>query len=145
MRLFVLAFVLLSATAAFSQSPPAAPAEMEKYWMVFLDRAPNAPELAPEQAAEVQKGHLAHLGKMWEEGYALVAGPFAAPPDERTRGIVLFRGDLEQAEVLRLSSEDPAVKAGRLAPRVLAWYCGKGVISFTPAAEWKAAHPQAAQ
>lgn len=131
-----------SGVAAQSSSGEA-PVEFDSYWMVFLDRATSPPELSPEASAEVQRGHLAHLGRLWEEGYAVVAGPFAAPPDEKTRGIVLLRGDLSEEEVLQLVSKDPAVEIGRLAPRALKWYCAKGVVSFTSAADWHAARAEA--
>lgn len=64
-----------------------------------------------EEGAAIQENHLAHLGKLEEEHYLIMAGPFG--DDTEKRGILLF--DLETVEeASELVGDDPAVKANRL-------------------------------
>ncbi len=135
-RIGLLTCLLLSCgfiVAAMAQDPTGnPPAEFETYWMVFLERGDHPPELDKDASAELQRQHLAHLGKLWYDGYSLIAGPFEVPAEEKLRGIVLFRGDLTQDQVAELANADPAVKAGRLKVRVFKWWTGAGVMKFNP-------------
>ena len=106
------------------------PTEFDQYWMVFLERGDDPPQLDEEASVELQRQHLAHLSKVHREGYSLVAGPFEVPTDEPLRGIVLYRGDLERDQVAELTSADPAVKAGRLKIRIMKWWTPAGAMSF---------------
>lgn len=134
--LTLLAAALALAPAAAAQSAEGdPPTEFDTYWMVFLERGESPPQLDPEASAELQRRHLAHLGTMWRQGFALVAGPFEVPREEPLRGIVLFRGDLSRGRVEELAGADPAVEAGRLQVRAFKWYTGKGVLSFMPPPE----------
>lgn len=117
-------------TAEGQTAEGAAPAAFDTYWMVFLERPDAAPEFTDEELAEIQKGHLAHLGKVWTDGYALVAGPFDNGEDGKLRGIVLYRGDLGRERVMELAEADPAVQAGRLEVRTLQWFTGAGMLTF---------------
>ncbi len=106
------------------------PAEFDKYWMVFLERGDDPPQLDEAASAELQRRHLAHLSKVHREGYALVDGPFEVPDDEPLRGIVLYRGNLDRDRVAELASSDPAVAAGRLKIRIMKWWTPAGAMSF---------------
>lgn len=108
----------------------AAPEEFDKFYMVFLMRGDNPPALDDDAASELQAAHLAHLDRMWRDGYALIAGPFGGGADDPMRGIVLFRGDLDMEKVRELAEADPAVKAGRLRVDVRPWYTGAGYLAF---------------
>lgn len=119
-------------------SGSAPPFEMERFWMVFLERGDHPPALEPEALAALQQKHLAHLKKMWRDGYALISGPFEVPPEEPVRGISLYRGDLDREEVERLAGGDPMVQAGRLKVRVVGWWTGKGLMTFLSAADYDA-------
>lgn len=121
--------------AESDEGPAGAPFELEKHHLVLLMRPDDPAELAPEEAREVQKAHLGHLTKVWEEGYALIAGPFEVPDDEKMRGLVLYRGDLDVEEVRDLAEADPAVKAGRLEVKVLPWWHREGMMHFEPPPE----------
>ncbi len=95
---------------------------MKKYFMVFLkagqERSQNA-----EEAAEIQKQHLAHIGWMAEQGYVDIAGPFG--DDGEVRGILVMRvPNKEKAE--ELAAMDPAVKAGRLVMEIHPWWAAVG-------------------
>ena len=130
LALFWIAFPLVAGEEPAEGSPPVA---FDQYWMVFLERGDDPPELDDEAAARLQRQHLGHLGKVYREGYSLVAGPFEVPAEEPLRGLVLYRGDLDREEVEELASADPAVRAGRLKVRVLRGWTGAGALRFEPA------------
>nr|WP_157607920.1 YciI family protein [Seonamhaeicola sp. S2-3] len=95
---------------------------MQQYFMAFLKRGPirNQNE---EEAALIQEGHLAHLGKMYELGYADISGPFGDDGD--IRGITIYNvPTLKMAD--SLAKSDPAVKAGRIEVEIHPWYAAKG-------------------
>ena len=121
-------FTVGSAHSQDSEGNP--PRQFDSYWMVFLERGDDPPELEDSASADLQRKHLAHLSKVRSEGFALVAGPFEVPAEESLRGIVLYRGDLEKEKVEQLASADPAVKAGRLKVRVLRWWTPGGALQF---------------
>ena len=130
----VISIILAAAVAAAPLSAQDAegnpPADFDPYWLVFLERGDHPPQLDEEASAELQRQHLAHLSKVYREGYARVAGPFEVPDDEPLRGIVLYRGDLERDRVAELTGADPAVKAGRLKIRIMRWWTSAGAMSF---------------
>jgi uncharacterized protein YciI len=123
----VLAVVPLLALAA--EPPKRSPRERDErgmriYYMGFLTRGPNwTPELT-EATMELQKAHLANINRLAEDGRLLIAGPFsydANDADQSLRGIFIFDTET-RAEAEELAATDPAVKAGRLAIRVIPWY-----------------------
>ena len=100
--------------------------EFDRYTIVLLTLRPDAPELDDEAAAALQDAHLAHLAELHEEGYLLAAGPLS---DETFRGLSILNVDLERAHELK--EQDPAVKIGRLAVKVIPWIVPAGAISFS--------------
>lgn len=116
----------LPATAADDAEPAkAAPARampdnMKQYWFVMLSKGPRRGEaITPEQSAELQAGHMAHMSAQHEAGRLVMAGPFGDDGD--WRGIQIYDAASKQ-EVEALCAEDPAVKAGRLACEVRPWW-----------------------
>lgn len=96
--------------------------EMKQYFMVFLKKGPNRGHDSAT-AAEIQKGHMAHLDKMAEEGKLDLAGPFMDDGD--IRGICVYNvATLKEVE--ELAAQDPAVKSGRLIVEIHPWYSAKG-------------------
>ena len=102
--------------------------EFDSYTIVLLTLRPDAPELDEEAAAALQNAHLAHLAHLHDEGYLLAAGPLS---DEKFRGLSILNVDPERARELK--EQDPAVKIGRLAVKVIPWVVPAGAISFSPA------------
>lgn len=96
--------------------------EMKKYWMVFLKKGPNR-DHDSTTAAEIQKGHMANIGRLADMGKILVAGPFGDDGDPR--GIFIMNCK-DEAEAKELCASDPAVKAGRLAVEIRPWWTAKG-------------------
>ena len=60
--------------------------------------------------------------------YIIGGGPLVDQDDERLRGISIMKCDPETAR--RLSNEDPAVQAGRLAVEVMTWMVPAGNVRF---------------
>ncbi len=95
---------------------------MQQYFMAFLKKGPIRTQ-NEEEAELIQKGHLAHLGKMYELGYADISGPFGDEGD--IRGITIYNvPTLKMAD--SLANSDPAVKAGRLEIEIHPWWAAKG-------------------
>ena len=96
---------------------------MQKYFVAFLLNGPNR-DHPKEIADSLQILHQAHLGRMYNEGYADLSGPFEDPEGE-TRGITIYNvPTLKIAD--SLAHLDPMVKAGRLKIHIKPWWAGKG-------------------
>ncbi|MCO5724416.1 YciI family protein [Robiginitalea marina] len=95
---------------------------MQQYFMVFLKRGPNRSQ-SPGEADSLQGLHLAHLARMYREGFADISGPFG--DEGEIRGITIYNTTtLEMAD--SLANLDPMVQAGRLAIEVHPWWAAKG-------------------
>ena len=95
---------------------------MQQYYIAFLKSGPNRSQ-SKEEADSLQSLHLAHLGRMYELGYADISGPFG--DDGEIRGITIYNTPtLEMAD--SLANIDPMVKAGRLAIEIHPWWAAKG-------------------
>jgi len=134
---WIFAFASLLSALLTSQPPATQPAaqpaiQFEKYQLVILRAGENPPQLAPEQAAELQKQHLAHMTGLAQRGKILVAGPFSDQPDKSMRGMCIYRcASIDEAR--QLAEGDPAVKAGRLKVEVLTWNVERGYMTFPKA------------
>ncbi|GAA4235408.1 hypothetical protein GCM10022291_17210 [Postechiella marina] len=95
---------------------------MQQYFMAFLKKGPIRGQ-NEEEATDLQKEHLAHLGKMYELGYADISGPFG--DDGNIRGVTIYNvPSLKMAD--SLANSDPMVKAGRLVIEIHPWWAAKG-------------------
>lgn len=96
--------------------------EMKQYFLVLLKRGPvrNQDSLT---AAELQKGHLVNIERLYKEGKIDIAGPIGSDSD--LRGIFVFNCETYD-EVLTLCATDPAIKAGRLTVEIYPWWSAKG-------------------
>jgi len=96
---------------------------MQQYFIAFLKSGPNRSQ-SEEEASKLQSAHLAHLGKMYDLGYADISGPFGDDGD--IRGITIYNvPTYEMAD--SLANSDPMVKAGRLVIELHPWWAGKGL------------------
>lgn len=94
---------------------------MQQYFIAFLNKGENRSQSKAE-ADSLQKLHLAHLGRMYEEGFADISGPFGS--DGKTRGITIYNvPTLQMAD--SLANLDPMVQAGRLSIEVHPWWAAK--------------------
>ncbi|MDC8005256.1 hypothetical protein POV27_14435 [Aureisphaera galaxeae] len=95
---------------------------MKQYFMAFLKRGENRSQ-SKEEADSLQALHMAHLGRMYELGYADISGPFGDDGD--LRGVTIYNvPTLQMAD--SLANMDPSVKAGRLAIEVKPWWAAQG-------------------
>lgn len=95
---------------------------MQQYFMAFLKRGPNRSQ-SKEEADSLQLMHRAHLGRMYEEGFADISGPFGDDGD--IRGITIYNvPTLKMAD--SLANMDPMVKSGRLQIEIHPWWAAKG-------------------
>lgn len=95
---------------------------MQQYFIAFLKRGPNRSQNKKETDS-LQALHMAHLGKMYDQGYADISGPFGDDGD--IRGITIYNTPtLKLAD--SLANMDPMVKAGRLQIEIHPWWAAKG-------------------
>ncbi|WP_298417621.1 hypothetical protein [uncultured Kordia sp.] len=95
---------------------------MQQYFIAFLKKGENRSQ-SKEVADSLQGLHMAHLGKMYELGYADISGPFGDDGD--IRGITIYNvPTFEMAD--SLANSDPMVKAGRLKIEMHPWWAAKG-------------------
>lgn len=97
---------------------------MQQYFIAFLKSGPERSQ-PKEETDSLQRLHLAHLGKMYEMGYADIYGPFGDNGD--IRGITIYNvPTLKIAD--SLANADPMVKAGRLVIEIHPWWAAKGFM-----------------
>lgn len=95
---------------------------MQQYFIAFLKRGTERSQNKAE-ADSLQALHLAHLGRMYELGYADISGPFGDDGD--IRGITIYNvPTLQMAD--SLANLDPSVQAGRLEIEIHPWWAAKG-------------------
>ena len=102
--------------------------QFDRHTLVLLVLRPDAPELTDDESADLQDRHLAFRAELRDRGYLVGGGPLVDQDDERLRGISFWTCDPETAR--RLSDEDPAVRAGRLAVEVMTWMVPSGSVRF---------------
>ena len=92
---------------------------MKTYVMAFLLAGDRVNEYSKEERAEIQKGHMANINKLAEEGKLVLAGPFINGGEKR--GIFIFDVPTK-SEAELLTNTDPAVQAGVLKMELVEWY-----------------------
>lgn len=119
---FVLFSGFASAQREFATTEGDTTYTMKRYVFMLLMAGENTQQDSLE-AITIQKGHMAHLNKMSADGQLVIAGPFQ--DGGKYRGLLVF--DVETTdEAIRLESDDPAVKAGRLRMETFYWWAAKG-------------------
>jgi uncharacterized protein YciI len=124
--------VLLMLLALAVAAPLAAqPVNMVKLYLVLLVPGPNA-GMPPAEAAALMPQHLGHLESLVKSGKAVIAGPTAGTG--RVAGIMALKAASPE-EARQWAEADPAVKAGRFAVEVHAWWVEDGIMqpAFDPA------------
>jgi uncharacterized protein len=96
--------------------------EMKTYYLVFLKKGPNRNQDSIT-VSKLQSQHMAHLNKMADEGKMDICGPLM--DDDDIRGVCVYNVASKE-EALKLASEDPMVKAGRLTVEIHPFYSAKG-------------------
>jgi uncharacterized protein YciI len=120
--------VVFSLTSSAQSSKNKKPAEsIREYWFVLLVKGPHRDQDSAT-AAQIQRGHLANITRLYNEGKIKVAGPFGEEGD--WQGIFIFDAASKE-EVEKLLQSDPAIKAGRLNYQIKSWYTAP-MGSFAP-------------
>jgi uncharacterized protein YciI len=101
--------------------------DFDTWTAILLVLRDDAPTLDDDAAGALQDAHLDHLATLHEQGDLLAAGPL---DDLQYRGLMIMPVDPQRA--LELESSDPAVLAGRLEPRAMAWHVPAGAVRFSP-------------
>lgn len=96
--------------------------EMKTYYLVFLKKGPNRSQDSIT-VHKLQEQHMAHLNKMADEGKMDICGPLMDDID--IRGVCVYNVATKE-EAMKLASEDPMVKAGRLMVEIHPFYSAKG-------------------
>jgi uncharacterized protein YciI len=129
-KLFILVCILGFTSSVIGQkdSTNKKPIEqIRKYWFVMLKAGKNTNQDSATKA-QIQKGHLENIDRLYYEGKIKVAGPFGEPGE--WRGILIFDAESKE-EVEKLLQTDPAVASGRLAYDIKPWYTAP-MGSFVP-------------
>lgn len=99
---------------------------MKHYVMAFLKAGPNRDQDSITRV-EIQKGHMANIQRLADEGKLVLAGPFEDDGD--IRGIFIFNvTTVEEAKAL--TETDPAIQAGRLIMELHPWYGSAAIMEM---------------
>lgn len=112
---FVAHFIPLFVPGVANAQPT--PPGFSTYFVGLMTRG-DAELPAGTSTVELQKGHLANLNALWEEGLLLASGPIGDTGP--LRGVLIFADDDRDAIDKRMV-EDPLVKAGRLSVSLTRW------------------------
>jgi uncharacterized protein len=94
--------------------------ELEIFELAVLRRPEHATAYDEETLQRIQREHIAYHTALRAAGDVVTNGPVLDQPDVSLRGFTVYRtGSLERAR--ELASNDPAVKAGRLAVDLMRW------------------------
>ena len=122
---FLFASTLVSGQADTSTQKKPAP-KIEQYWFVLIKTGPKT-DFDSSTRANLFRGHMANMDKLYYDGILKVAGPFGK--NEFTwRGLFIFDCKTKE-EAERIAATDPAVAAGLFAVDIVPWY-GEPVGSF---------------
>ena len=119
-------FILVFGFSAGAQDKPATE-QIKRYWFVMLMKGENRNHDSLT-AANLQKGHMDNISRLYYDGKLKVAGPFGDNGD--WRGIFIFDAETRE-EVDSLLKTDPAIAAGRLKYDIRPWYTAP-MGSFVP-------------
>jgi uncharacterized protein YciI len=104
------------------------PERFDEHTVLYLVRAPDAPELSEEALDALQVEHLTYLRELKRRGVLIANGPLTEQTDVRMRGMSVYRLPLEEA--LALARADPMVIAGRLVIEGARWMTAEGTARF---------------
>lgn len=121
LSLLLVALAAAGTSAAAAEARP--PASDVRYRLGLLVRGPTwTPERTP-RTASIQAGHMANIGRMWEHGALLAAGPFEDGGE--LRGVFVFRPGDDPLD--SLMAGDSAIATRRLECRIHPWLAPAGI------------------
>ena len=93
--------------------------QIEQYFFVLLKTGPKQ-DFDSAQKAELFKGHMANINRLYYEGIIKVAGPFGENV-LAWRGIFVFDCKTKE-EAAKVARTDPAIAAGLFTVDIVPWY-----------------------
>jgi uncharacterized protein YciI len=110
------------------EAPMSEPPELEPHTLVLLRWPERQPELSDDELDALQAEHVAYQRSLRERGIIAVAGPFDGQPDERWRGLTIYRVGLDEAR--QFVEQDPSVRRGRLTYDAWTWLVPVGELDL---------------
>ena len=97
--------------------------EMKQYYFVMLTKGARRDAIRDTAVInELQRGHMANMGRLADEGKLVLAGPFG--DDGNWRDIFILDVK-DEAEARAILDTDPAIAAGRLDYELHPWWTAK--------------------
>lgn len=93
--------------------------KIEQYFFVMLKTGPKQ-DFDSAAKAELFKGHMANINRLYYDGIIKVAGPFGKN-DLKWRGIFVFDCKTKE-EAEKYAQSDPAIAAGLFSVDIVPWY-----------------------
>ena len=93
--------------------------QLEPHTLVLLRWPEQLPDLSDEELDALQAEHVASQVSLRERGIIAAAGPFDGQPDERWRGLSIYRVGVDEARAYL--DQDPSVRRGRLTYDLWTW------------------------
>lgn len=120
---FAVCFIVVQAqnndSAKTAKPAPRAEDQIEQYFFVMIKTGPKQ-DFDSAAKAELFKGHMANINKLYYDGILKVAGPFGKN-DLTWRGIFIFDCKTKE-EAEKIAKSDPAVAAGLFSVDISPWY-----------------------
>jgi uncharacterized protein YciI len=110
--------------AANGRAGQGMPDSMVSFGWVMLHRGPKYDSRPSSSVEKLIKQHFEYTEKLRASGQLVYAGAIEGTGD--LRGVLVLKGD--STAVANAIRSDPAVKAGRFAPRTLRWWTAWGTI-----------------
>jgi uncharacterized protein len=102
------------------------PPQLEPHTVVLLRWPEQLPDLTDDELDALQAEHVAYQRSLRERGIIGLAGPFEGQPDERWRGLSIYRVPPDEAR--DYIEQDPSVRRGRLTYDVWTWLVPVGEL-----------------
>ncbi len=100
------------------------PDSMVSFGWVMLERGPRYDSSPTPAVKKLLAEHQAHIEKLRASGQLVFTGAIEGAGE--LRSVLVLRGD--SAEAAEAVADDPAVRAGNFAPRILRWWTAWGTI-----------------
>jgi uncharacterized protein YciI len=104
------------------------PPDLEPQALVLLRWPDRLPELSGDELDALQAEHVAYQRALRERGIIAVAGPVDGQPDERWRGLAIYRVGPEEPH--QFVEQDPSVRRGRLTYDAWTWLVPVGELDL---------------
>ena len=102
------------------------PPQLEPHTVVLLRWPERLPDLTDDEVDALKAEHVAYQRSLRDPGVIALVGPFDGQPDERWRGLSIYRVPPDEAR--DYIEQDPSVRRGRLTYDVWTWLIPVGEL-----------------